>query len=375
MNSRERVLAAINHQTPDRPPRDIGSTTTTGINIEAYTALKKHLGLSNPDHYEFLSARALVARVEDEIIDRFGLDVLPIISKQTGIAPVLDENRAYSDRWGVERTLPEDGGHFYVSKPPLANVERVSDLSQYKWPEPVTDFSELGDQAKYLYETTDKALVLNLSIGFLHQAQFMRGYDNWLMDLASEPALAEAYMDRAIEIWIEEAENAMAACKGYAHIVTYTDDIAFQNSPMMSMRMYRKLIKQRQRRIFDCLKKSDMKVFYHSCGSLVTMLDDFIEMGVDILNPVQVTAKGMGETAELKRRWGNDIVFWGAIDTQNVLPHGTPEDVRTETFKRLDDLSPNGGYVLACVHDIQAEVNPANVCALFDAADEWQAKS
>jgi uroporphyrinogen decarboxylase len=371
MNSRERVLAAINHHTPDRPPRDIGSTTTTGINVDAYTALKKYLGLSNPEHFEYLSARALVARVEDEIIDRFGLDVLPIISKQTAIAPELNKNRAYYDRWGVERTLPEDGGHFYVSKPPLADVNRISDLNQYEWPEPLTDFSELGLQAKHLYETTDKALVLNLSIGFLHQAQFLRGYDNWLMDLASEPALAEAYMDQIIEIWIEEAEKAIEACRGYAHIVTYTDDIAFQNSPMMSMRMYRKLIKSRQKRVFDCLKKSDMKVFYHSCGSLVTMLDDFIDMGVDILNPVQVSAKGMDDTVELKRRWGKDVVFWGAIDTQNVLPYGSPADVRTEVYKRLNDLSPDGGYVLACVHDIQAEVSPENVCALFDAADEW----
>lgn len=371
MNSRERVLAAINHQTPDRPPRDIGSTTTTGINYEAYTALKNYLKLPNPDQFEFLSSRALVARVEDEIIHQFGLDVLPIISKSTGIPPLMDEKRTYVDRWGVERTLPNEGGHYYVSHPPLADIQQIADLNQIPWPEPLSDHSELAEQAKYLYENTDKALVLNLSIGFLHQSQFMRGYDNWLMDLASDPALAEAYMDRILDIWLAEADATITACKDYAHIVTYTDDIAFQTGPMMSLRMFQKLIKPRQRKIFNLLRQSGMKVFYHSCGSLISMLDDYVEMGVEILNPVQVSAQGMDHTEILKQRWGKDLVFWGAIDTQHILPHGSTLDVKREAWRRLNDLSENGGYVLACVHDIQAEVAPENICAIFEAANEW----
>ncbi len=374
MNSRERVLTALNHQEPDRTPRDIGSTTTTGINFKAYQSLKRYLQFPNPDSFEFMSARALVAKVEQEIIDRFKLDVLPISSASASIVPQLDENRAYIDRWGVERKLPRDGGHYYVSHPPLAGMESIADLQDFAWPQPETDFSELALQAKDLYENTDKALVLNLSIGFMHQSQFMRGYDNWLMDLVSEPVLAGYYMDRIIDIWIAESEKLIEATKGLAHVVTYTDDVAFQNGPMMSKRMYDLLIKPRQKRIIEFLKKSGMKVFLHSCGSIVTLLEGYIDMGVDIINPVQVSAKGMGETALLKEKYGKDLVFWGAIDTQDILPHATPKKVKEEVWKRLDDLTADGGYVLACVHDIQEEVPPENICAVFEAADEWEMK-
>ncbi|MBI9047303.1 MAG: hypothetical protein JEZ06_22640, partial [Anaerolineaceae bacterium] len=318
-----------------------------------------------------LSARALVARVEDEIIDRFDLDLLPIISASSGQKPILDENNAYMDRWGVERKLPVGGGHYYVSKPPLANVERISDLDSIPWPEPKEDFSELTKIAKNLYENTDKALVLNLEIGFLHQAQFMRGFDTWLLDLAAEPKLVGAYMDRMIDIWLVETENAIKAVNDYAHIATYTDDIAFQDRPMMSRRMLEKLIFPRQKRVIEKIKESNLKVMYHSCGSLVTLFDDYIEMGVDIINPVQVSAAGMNETAELKNRWGKDLVFWGGVDTQDVLPHGTVEDVRAEVIKRLDDLSPGGGFMLACVHDIQEEVPAENIRAVFETAMDW----
>lgn len=374
MNSRERVLAAIHHKEPDHPPRDIGSTTTTGIQFKAYQNLKRFVNLEKPDSFEFLSARALVARVEQEIIDLFKLDVLPIIASSAALAPELDENRAYLDRWGIERKLPLDGGHYYVSRPPLAALESISDLQHFPWPEPETDFSDLSSQAKGLYENTDKALVLNLSIGFMHQSQFIRGYDNWLMDLVSDPAFAGYYMDRIIDIWIAESEKAIEATKGFAHVVTYTDDVAFQNGPMMSKRVFDQLIKPRQKRVITFLKNSGMKVFYHSCGSIVSLLDSYIDMGVDIINPVQVSAKGMGETAQLKEKYGKDLVFWGAIDTQDVLPHGTPQRVKEEVWKRLNDLSAGGGYVLACVHDIQEEVPPQNMCAVFEAADEWESK-
>ena len=186
MNSRERVIAALDHKTPDRPPRDLGATTATGIHPTAYRALKRSLGLD--DSYEFLSSRALLARVEQPIIDAFDLDVLPIIAPASAIPPELDEERKYYDSWGVERQMPKDGGHYLVSKPPLEEMFTRSEIDAFAWPVPREDFSELTEQAKHLRETTDKALMLNLEVGFLHQTQFMRGYDKWLMDLALDPA-------------------------------------------------------------------------------------------------------------------------------------------------------------------------------------------
>ncbi len=369
MNSRQRLLAALNHQQPDRPPRDLGSTTASGIHPDAYRALKAHLGLA--PGWRYLSARAQLARVEGAVVDRLQLDCLPLIDPAAAEPPVLDENRAYVDRWGVERRLPAAGGHYYVSRPPLAGAEGRGDLRSFAWPRPRTDFEALGREAARLRAISDKALVLNLEVGFLHQAQFVRGFDLWLMDLAADPALAAGVMDAVLDVWLVEAEATLRAVGGHADVVVYADDIAFQDRPMFSPRMYRDLIKPRQRRVFDLLKGSGMKVFYHSCGNVRPLIPDLVEMGVDILNPVQVSAEGMGDTAALKAEWGHTLTFWGGIDTQAVLPRGSTADVRREVVSRLDDLAPGGGYVLAAVHDVQPEVPAANLWAMFAAADEW----
>jgi len=369
MNSRERVLASLNHEQPDRPPRDLGSTTATGIHPTAYKALKKKLGLG--EEFQYLSARALLAHVEPSVIEALDIDLLPIISTASGDAPKLDDNLTYVDSWGVERRLPKEGGHYLVSRPPLAQMTTVSDLNAFTWPEPRTDFSELTEQAETLRETTEKALMLNLEVGFLHQSQFMRGFDLWLMDLAADPGFAEAYMDRILEIWLAEAQGMIDATRGLADVVIYADDIAFQNRTMVSNAMYQKFFKPRQKQVFDRMVDSGMKVLYHSCGSVASLLGDLVDMGVEAINPVQVSADGMGDTAALKREWGKHLTFWGGIDTHAVLPRGSTDDVRQEVFRRLDDLTEDGGYVLASVHDIQAEVPPENVIAMFKAADEW----
>lgn len=155
-----------------------------------------------------------------------------------------------------------------------------------------------------------------------------------------------------------------------ADVVIYADDIAFQNGPMVSPEIYQRLLRPRQARFFDLLASSGLKVLYHSCGNILPLLGDLIDMGVDAVNPVQVSAGPMGDTAALNREWGDHLTFWGGIDTHRVLPRGTPADVRAEVHLRLNDLAPGGGYVMAAVHDIQAEVPPENVCAMFDAAEE-----
>jgi len=370
MTSRERVLAALSHRQPDRPPRDLGSTTATGIHPTAYRALKRHLGLDEP--WRYLSARAQLAWVEEPVLQRLGIDLLPLIPESAGQPPMLDERRAYVDPWGVERRLPEDGGHYYVSRSPLASAERASDLAAFAWPEPNLDFAALGARARWLRQTTDKALVLNLEVGFLHQSQFLRGFDRWLMDMASDPALAAALMDRVLEIWLAEADAMIRAVGDCADVVIYADDIAFQAGPMVSPQMYQTLLRPRQKRVFELLRASGMKVLYHTCGSVIQLMDALVDLGVDALNPVQVSARGMDDTAALKARWGDKLAFWGGVDSQRVLPAGTPGQVRQEVWRRLDDLAHDGGYVLASVHDIQAEVPPENICAMFDAAEEWK---
>jgi uroporphyrinogen decarboxylase len=275
------------------------------------------------------------------------------------------------DRWGVERTLPVDGGHYYVSRPPLASLERASDLRTFAWPEPELDWTELGERARCLHGSTDKALVLNLEVGFLHQTQFVWGFERWLMNLAGDPRLAAAVMDRVLDIWLVEAAAMIDAVRGYGDVVLYADDIAFQDRPMVSPQMYRTLIKPRQKHVFDLLQQSGMKVLYHSCGNVWPLVPDLIEMGVEALNPIQVSAAEMGDTSAFRKKWGRELAFWGGVDTQHVLPLGTPQEVRQEVWRRLDDMARDGGYVLASVHNLQPEIPPENVCAMFDAAEVW----
>jgi len=368
MTSRQRVLAALNHREPDRPPRDLGSATCTGIHPVAYGRLKRYLGLGLNTPSKLLSARAQLARVGQAIIERFGLDLLPLIPASAAEAPELDEERTYVDRWGVRRQLPKGGGHYYIVHPPLAGATRLSDLSVHPWPEPETDYTALRGTARHLRQQTDKALVLNLAVGFIHQAQFLRGYEAWLMDLALDPAFAGALMDQVLEIWLAEAKAMLRAVGDAADVVIYADDIAFQSGPMVSPGMYRRLLRPRQARVFDLLASSGLKVLYHSCGNILSLLGDLVDMGVDAVNPVQVSAGPMGDTAALKREWGDRLAFWGGIDTHEVLPYGSVDHVRAEVRRRIADLAPGGGYVLAPVHNIQADVSPQNVCAMYEAA-------
>jgi len=177
-------------------------------------------------------------------------------------------------------------------------------------------------------------------------------------------------MERLTDHWLAMAADELDAVGEHVDICFYGDDMAFQDGPMMSMELYRKLIKPYHRRLFGFLKsRTRAKIVYHTCGSVVHLIPDLIEMGVDALNPVQVSAKGM-DTRALKREFGRDLSFWGAVDTQRVLPFGSPEEVASEVRRRIDDLGAEGGYVLCAVHNIQADVPPANICAMYDTARE-----
>jgi len=153
-------------------------------------------------------------------------------------------------------------------------------------------------------------------------------------------------------------------------IVCWGDDLGTQRGPQISPELYRRMIKPRQKRMVEAIKRHGKLVLYHTCGSVADFLPDFIELGIDAVNPVQVSAAGM-DTQRLKREFGRDITFWGAVDTQTVLPRGSPVDVRSEVRRRIDDLAPGGGYVLCAVHNIQPEVPPENIVAMYEAALEY----
>ena len=163
--------------------------------------------------------------------------------------------------------------------------------------------------------------------GVVTQAQFLRGFEDWFADLIADPTFYHALLERITDLWIEMAKDELDAAGDSVDFCFFGDDVAFQDGPMMSMELYRKMVKPYHARVFSYIKsRSSAKILYHTCGSVAHLIPDLIELGVDALNPIQVSAKGM-DTKTLKREFGKDICFWGGIDTQRVLPFGSPADV------------------------------------------------
>lgn len=371
MIHRERVLRSLKHQQPDRVPIDLAGTFASTITLEGYERLKKHLGIRKETI--IMSKRSQTAQPHEEVLQHFDIDTRGI--QPRGPAAWTDKvfpDGSYQDEWGVIRSRPPEGGHFYVIGPPFAGEPTLEDIRNHHWPDPYDPgFVEgLAEESKRLHQETDFAIILNLPVGLVHQTQFLRGYESWLTDLILNPTFAEALMDRVLEIFMIIGERMIEATKGHFDIIFYGDDVAFQNGPMMSLDLFRKMIKPRHRQLFAHLKaKAQVPLLFHSCGSVYPLMRDLIEIGADCINPVQVSARDM-DTKRLKREFGEQMAFWGGIDTHKVLPFGTPEDVRAEVRQRIEDLAGDGGYVLNSVHNLQPEVPPENIVAMFEAARE-----
>jgi uroporphyrinogen decarboxylase len=249
----------------------------------------------------------------------------------------------------------------------------LADLKAYPWPDPLDPGRRrgLGEQARHIHEETGYATVLSLPVGCVHLSQYLRGYENFLMDLILNPEFIAALLDRTLDFWCRMAEALLDECGPYVDVVMFGDDVAFDDRPMIDLKRYRALIKPRHREMIASIRrKTSARVLYHCCGAVKTLMPEFIEIGVDALNPVQVASAGM-DTAALKTLYGREIAFWGGIDTRRVLPFGTPEDVRLEVRRRTSDLAPGGGYVLAAVHNLQDDVPAENILAMADAAQEF----
>jgi uroporphyrinogen decarboxylase len=199
----------------------------------------------------------------------------------------------------------------------------------------------------------------------------VRGFDTFLEDLLINRGFAEELMDRILAIEIDIVSGFLNAVGPHIDIIAFKDDLAMQSGPIVSPALFREAIKPRMRKLIEAIRsRTQAKIWFHSCGSVYFAIPDLIELGIDVLNPVQVRAVGM-DTARLKREFGQHLAFWGGIDTQHVLPFGTPEDVRREVRQRIQDLAPGGGYVLASVHNIEADVPGENIWAMVQAAHEY----
>jgi uroporphyrinogen decarboxylase len=362
-------MKALNHEESDRVPIDLNGTYASGILTQAYEPLKAYLDIGGVT--EEMAGRSATAVVEEEVLRRFQVDTRKVVVRIPDLRMQRNPDGTQTDQWGVTWGKPEDG-NWYVTHSPLEGEPTVADIERYPFPDPDEKaiLDGLYDEVSRLHHDTDFAVCLNLPSRLVHQIQFLRGYAESLMDLLVNRPFIEALMDRITEINVRIARNVLALVGDMVDVICIGDDLGTQSGPVMSLETYRDLIKPRQQRLLDTIKThTQAHVWYHSCGSVSAFLPDLIEIGVDALNPVQVSAKDM-DPQTLKREFGKDLTFWGGIDTQQVLPFGTPEEVAAEVRRRFAELGPGGGWVCAAVHNIQPGVPPENICALFDTALE-----
>jgi uroporphyrinogen decarboxylase len=378
MTSRERVRLALEHREPDRVPRDLGGSRVTGIHARAYRSLRPALGL--PEREPIISDLSQqLALVEDDVIEALGIDVRGVGPKapSTWRPEPLVEGRleSFRDEWGVVRSRPvEEGLYFDATASPLSGDIGEVELSAYRWPDPADParYAGMAEAARAIARDERRAVYVGSICAGISETFFrLRGYEDGYLDLVAQPALARRIMERVLEIKLAYWERVLGQLGEDVDVLGEADDLGGQLAPLFSPATYRELVKPLHAELFRSLHAgSRAKVFLHSCGAIRELIPDLIEIGVDILNPVQVSAPGM-DSAELKREFGRDLVFWGgAVDTQGVLGTASAEQVRTEVRRRVEDLKPGGGFVFASVHNIQADVPPEHVLAMWHALDE-----
>jgi uroporphyrinogen decarboxylase len=371
MTHRRRVLAALNHEEPDRVPKDLGQGPATGINTVAYMRLVEHLGLQDQDADSAVNPFARATSPSEAVLRRFDIDCRALPVSTIG-NQMLDEN-TYGDEWGSLRARAEGGQFIYAGGPFQRKEPTLAELDAYDWPDPrdPARIEGLKDTAVRLRQENEYATVLYLPYTGMEICQRVRGFAEFLEDLAANPVLAEAILEHVMEVVIGIAEFVLDEVGEYIDVVGFGDDLGVQNNLMLGLEMYRRQIKPFHRRMVEAIKsRTDAKVLMHNDGAIFPLIPDLIDVGVDCINPVQVSAHGM-DSERLKAEFGADMCFWGAIDTHFALPRGTVEEVRNEVRNRIRDLAPGGGYVVGSVHTIQAEVTAENIVAMFDTVEEF----
>jgi uroporphyrinogen decarboxylase len=362
MNYRSRFKATMNHQQVDRPPMDLAATPMSGMEGDSADRLAEFLGIHGPYSGKY-------TKFDERILEALDIDfrrVGDLIQPKTQIARNISPIESI-DCWGVKRMF--SGKHWDIVDPPLKNAS-ISELNNYPWPKaeniPQEQFDEYTKQAKYLYEETDYVVCAEHPVfGVMELGCWMCGYDDFLLRMALEPDFVIAFFDKILEYQMDVIKRYYSAIGPYIHLTTSGDDFGMQTGPFISADMFEELVKPYYTKRISYTKQfTDAYFFHHTCGAVFPLIPHLIDAGVDILNPIQPGAKDM-EPIKLLQAYGKNLVFHGGIDTQYLLPNATPAEVENEVNKILDIFSQKSGYILAAAHNIQPDVPPENIAAIF----------
>ena len=414
MTSRQRIIDTLNHKNTDIMPVDFGGTGTTGINAIVYNGVRRILGIEGRIT-KIVEVLSQLPEIEPDILDAMGGDSvvlfrqvpclgLPVIGFKEDVLsdgslcltpsnfnPRLNEKGDmvfYKEYIGGDRAHPykkalgpdefdkgvpvcvrPKGSHaFSRVYHPLKGVDTVEELKEYAYPEIQQDeLDYLEARAKNLYETTDKAICGVFNGNIFELSQLYWGYEDFFVHLMLDDELMDYFYETRMEIMMEDLAKFLKAVGPYIQVIEFTEDFGTQTSLLIAPEIYRQRFKPMHKRMFDYVKKNypDVKILFHSCGAISELIPDFIDIGIDALNPVQITAKGM-EPEFLKREFGKDLVFWGGgIDSQKTLNLATPREVEKEARRLIDIFSKNGGFVFSQVHNVESSVPPENLYSAF----------
>jgi len=410
MTSRERVMAAINHKTPDKCPLDLGSTPSSGISAIAYNNLKKHLGMTN-GHTRIYDVVQQVVQPEDEIIEKFGVDIIDIgrvfnekdsdwydttladgsigqypvwfkpQKQPNGDYLVFDKEGTQIARMPVGATFFDQTYFPYVNDYPDNYDDLDRQMGKVLWSALVHSpwdhageenfYSNLRERVIKLRQSTDKALMITCGCNLFEWGTFLRRMDNFLMDIYSDEENVEALIEQLMIRHLASLEKVCAAIGDVVDILRFGDDLGMTTGMFMSREKYQQFFKPYHTKLNEYVHThSNMKTLLHSCGSLYTIIPDLIDAGYDILNPVQTSARDM-DPETLKREFGKDITFWGGgCNTKSVLNRATPDEVYDYCRRMIDIFNKDGGFVFNQEHNIMPDVPPENIIAMYRAVKD-----
>jgi hypothetical protein len=418
ITSRERVRMALEHREPDRVPLDLGSTPVTGMHVSAVYRLRQALGLDAPGTpVKVIEPFQMLGEIKPDLIEALGVDAVPLTSPKTFFGFRNENWKPWTTFDGTPVLVPEGfntdpepngdillypegdksappsgrmprGGWYFdaiIRQPPIDESKlNVEDNLEEFGPISEEDLAYFAAEADRLYRETDKAIVANFggtSFGdialvpapWLKHPRGIRDVEEWYISTVTRRDYVYRVFERQCEIGLANLERLHQVVGDKVSVIFVTGtDFGAQNGPFISPQVYRELYAPFHRQVNDWVhRNTSWKTFIHSCGAVEPLIEDFIAVGFDILNPVQTSAAGMVPSV-LKQRYGDRIAFWGGgVDTQRTLPFGTPDEVREQVRERIRIFGKGGGFVFNTVHNVQGNVPVENLLAMYEAVREY----